>query len=133
MNTAAEIRTAWARASAAGDVSKALDSLVPRVCEEIQRRPSELRALREGLEALLAFLASPSGRTDANCQAVDTFFCVPDVHGWNGEWGHLPQAFREILADIGGMLHDTVSAPEIARNFDSTPEQLLDRVRNIEL
>jgi hypothetical protein len=35
----------------------------------------------------------------------------------------------EVLSDMGGALHDTVSNPEIAENFDSTPELLLDRLR----
>jgi hypothetical protein len=27
-------------------------------------------------------------------------------------------------------LHDTITAPQVAENFGSTPEQLLERVRN---
>ncbi|MCC6547948.1 hypothetical protein IT570_12350, partial [Candidatus Sumerlaeota bacterium] len=50
---------------------------------------------------------------------------------WPEGWGHLPESFGEILNDMGGALHDTVTAPEIAQNFESTPEQLLERVRKI--
>jgi len=46
---------------------------------------------------------------------------------WNAE--RLPDAYVNILADMSGALHDTISAPEIAANFESTPEQLLARVR----
>ena len=44
---------------------------------------------------------------------------------------NLPNPFHDIFADIAGALHDTVSAPEIAENFESTPEQLLKRAREL--
>jgi len=33
------------------------------------------------------------------------------------------------MFDLGGALHDTITDPEIARNFESLPEQLLERVK----
>ena len=131
MNGGERFRAAWARASAGQDVSEGLTDLVSLVCREIDRRPTDLPALRDRLEALLAFLASPSGRTDPNCRAVDVFFCMPKDFGWTTDWEHLPEAVQEILADLGGALHDTIGAPEIARSCESTPEQLLDRVRRL--
>jgi hypothetical protein len=41
----------------------------------------------------------------------------------------LPDEWRQILADLGGALHDTIYAPHIAKHFESLPEQLLERVR----
>ena len=73
---------------------------------------------------LLEFLASPQGRTDANCRAVDSFFTFDEC------WLDLPDALHDIFGDMAGALHDTISAPHIAHNFDSTPEQLLARVRS---
>lgn len=131
MDENADFQDAWARASAVHDASAALKDLVSHVCSEIVRQPTHPAALRSALEALLAFLASSSGRNKQNCEAVDSFFCWPEIYGWKGDWRHLPEAFQEVLEDIGGALHDTISAPETARNFDSTPEQLLDRVRKI--
>jgi hypothetical protein len=32
---------------------------------------------------------------------------------------------------MAGALHDTCSAPVVARNFDSTPEQLFERLRRV--
>jgi hypothetical protein len=131
VNTGEAFETAWARASAAHQASASLDDLVSGVCPELQRRPPDLIMLRKALESLLAFLASPTGRSNENCRAVDSFFCIPEEYGWEADWEHLPEVFQELLADIGGALHDTVSAPEIARSLDSTPEQLLERVRRI--
>jgi hypothetical protein len=54
------------------------------------------------------------------------FFCLED---WGVDWERFPELLTDIIGDMGGALHDTVSHPEIAKNFDSLPEQLLERVR----
>ena len=97
---------------------------------EVQRRPADLQTLRSRIEDLLVFLASPAGRTHANCVAADSFFMHTDR--WERGWDHLPEPYQDILGDLGGALHDTMSAPEIAENFDSTPEALLERLRQVE-
>jgi len=106
--------------------------------------PSELLALMEGaraaidtaepdahavhasLTALLEFLATPENRTDQNCQTVGAYFLAQD------EWAHnaddLPAAYARIVWDIEGQLPDTVSDPDTASEFESTPEQLLERL-----
>jgi hypothetical protein len=76
-------------------------------------------------------LASPEGRSNANCSATDNFFLLRE--GWETDWDHLPGSFGDILGDMGAALHDTVEAPEIARNFESTPEQLLERIQAIKV
>ena len=107
----------------------ALEQLVHRAYQEIARRPAEVADLKQAMVALLSYLASPEGRTDHNCMAVDTFFCIRD--DWEIEWDHLPTDFQRILEDMGGALHDTVSSPNIAGNLKSTPEQLLARVQGV--
>lgn len=76
------------------------------------------------MENLLEFLASPRGLTDANCTAVDRFLCFGEF-----EWPDLPDPIQDVLGDMAGALHDTLSSPETAANFESTPEQLLARLR----
>lgn len=112
-------------------VSWKLHNLLDSVHGEVNREKSDLPKLKESLERLLVFLGSAGGRTNANCCATDSFFS--DDENWPVGWAHLPDAFGEILSDLGGCLHDTVTAPEIAKNFESTPEQLLERVRKISL
>lgn len=102
------------------------------LCEELERRPTDVLALKAALESLLGFLASDEGRTDGNCRAVDSFVGVANTYGWSGDWEHVPESLRGILSDMGGALHDTIQAPEIAANFASTPEQLLQRVRGVD-
>lgn len=43
----------------------------------------------------------------------------------------LPSDIHDILHDIGGSLEDTYTNPEIANNFNSTPQQLLGRIQRI--
>ena len=105
--------------------SEGLAALLRNLYVELQREPVQPLRIRTTLTDLLEFLASPSGRTDANCRAVDSF--LGQDAAWDGE--RLPPAYVDILADMSSALHDTILAPEIAANFESTPEQLLARVR----
>jgi hypothetical protein len=123
----------WNRLSQAQDgepVSPELKPLLQRVYAEFQPERINLSSLQENLSALLEYL-SGTGRTNANCWAVDLFFCLDD--GWERDWADhdLPDSLHDVLADMGGALHDTVDSPEIAKNFESLPEQLLDRVRQL--
>ena len=81
-------------------------------------------ALTRTLDALLTFLASAAGRTDANCSTTYHFMTATEE-----EWRATPEPLRAILDDMSGTLHDSIHAPNIARTFEATPEQLLERVR----
>lgn len=78
--------------------------------------------VKPALVSLLRFLVSPGGRTDANCRAVDYFFCIGE---W--DWESMPQSYQTLFADMGGGLHEAVAAPDIAEALDATPESLLAR------
>ena len=106
-----------------------LTPLVQALHAQLTMDPLRLGELKDALIGLLTFLSSPRGRTDANCSAVDRFFTADDT--WVSD--RLPDAFADIMADISGALHDTVSTPHIAENFESTPEQLLERVRSLQI
>jgi hypothetical protein len=109
--------------------SPQLRPLLEEVYRACVRRPAELRTVKNALESLLSFLASEGGRTDANCCSTDAFFSAADR--WERSWSDLPDEFRSVLDSIGGVLHDTVYAPQIAGHFECLPEQLLQRVRAI--
>jgi len=111
----------------AADVDAALRPLVERLHQCLTLRPVDSPALKAAIVAVLEFLASAIGRTDANCRAIDSFLAQDDV--WDAD--QLPEPFVDILDDMGSALHDTVSAPLIAANFQSTPEQLLERARRL--
>jgi hypothetical protein len=83
-------------------------------------------ALTRTLEALLTFLASAAGRTDANCSVTHHFMSATEE-----QWRSTPEPLRAILDDMSGTLHDSIHAPNIARTFEATPEQLLERVRRV--
>jgi hypothetical protein len=92
--------------------------------------PINLPELKDTLTGLLEYL-SGAGRTNANCWAVDLFFCLSE--GWERDWTEqdLPDDFHDVLSLMGQALHDTVKSPNIAQNFDCLPEQLLERVRGL--
>jgi hypothetical protein len=111
-------------------VSPPLPPLLLAVYDELAREASDHGPLIQRLHALLTYLASPEGRTNANCWTADLFFCLGDDWG-EVSWDHVPDELGDILADLGGALHDTVQAPDVAENFDSTPELLLQRLGRI--
>jgi hypothetical protein len=124
---------AWAAVDHPRDeepVSPELQPLLRSVYSVVLAKPADLSALKESLTALLEYLNS-QGRTNANCWAVDMFFCLSE--GWERDWTEqqLPDDFHDVLALMGEALHDTVQTPKIAENFDCLPEQLLDRVRRL--
>jgi hypothetical protein len=112
-------------------VSPEIAPLLHTAYRLIQEPSPNLVALHKALKELLLFLSSKRGRTNANCAAADSFFLDIDDE-WGDGRSQLPEPYQNLLGDIGGCLHDTVSAPEIAENFDSTPEQLLERLEGLD-
>jgi len=113
-------------------VSPELAPLLIAVYNELSRKSDDLRPLVGAVERLLIFVASPVGRTNANCWAADLFFALGE--GWGDvDWEHVPEALGDILGDMGSALHDTVQAPAMAENFECLPEQLLARLRTLEI
>ncbi|HNB35113.1 MAG TPA: hypothetical protein PK414_02765 [Anaerolineales bacterium] len=126
---------AWERVAVPKDgkfVSMELRPLLQRAYESLITSSIDLNEIKISLENLLSFLATDAGRTTANCYATDLFFCLSD---WDDEvgWESLPEPLTILIGDLGGALHDTVSHPEIAKNFDSLPEQLLERIKQWKL
>jgi hypothetical protein len=77
---------AWAAVALPRDgepVSPELEPLLRQVYSDVLAAPVNLPALKESLTALLGYLAG-RGRTNANCWAVDMFFCSSG--GWERDW-----------------------------------------------
>ena len=108
------------------DGTQKLHSYLFKVRDSISDNPVNLATIKLTLVELLVYLTSSEGRTSENCTTTDTFFQLHDDYGFN--WFHLPKELQLILEDIGGQLHDTLEHPDIASNFESTPELLLTRV-----
>jgi hypothetical protein len=135
MNEMPGFDQAWAAVAVLREgesVSADLRPLLKRVYVDILSSPTDLAALKKSLEELLEFL-SGRGRTNANCWAVDLFFC--HSNGWERDWTDqsLPEEFHDVLVKMGEALHDTVRSPVVAKNFDCLPEQLLEEVRNLRI
>jgi hypothetical protein len=95
------------------------------VREALFASPLDVAAVRASLITLFEYLSSPAGRTDANCRAVDGFFYLND----DLPLERLPDSLQDVFAHMDA-LHDTITTPDIAENFGSTPEQLLERARD---
>ena len=100
-----------------------LQPLMQSVRTALFASPVDLAAINASLIALFEYLCSPAGRTDDNCRAVDSFFYLDD----DLPLERLPDSLQDVFAHMD-TLHDTITTPDIAENFGSTPEQLLERV-----
>jgi hypothetical protein len=107
-------------------VSPELSPLLLAVFHALAR--NEYDAAAVALERCLLFLSSPAGRTNANCVAADLLFAIQD-HWGDVSWNGAPAALQDVFDNIEHGLHDTISAPELARNCEGTPEQLLAALR----
>ena len=110
-------------------ISPALKPLLHRLYDTLEADPISAVAAKAAIVAVLRYLTTPEGRTDANCWAVDLFM-------WE-DWGpedrelFIGNELDGVLADMGGALHDTIHYPDVAENFYSTPEQLLRRAEDV--
>jgi hypothetical protein len=100
-----------------------------RFFDALMAEPVDLPVLKQSLVQLLHYLTTPEGRTSNNCYIVDMSITMP-------EWGDielpdLPDEFYDVIGLMSGALHDTVTSPEIAYNFYSTPEQLLEQAQKL--
>lgn len=122
-----------ARARDGEPVSPELKPLLRRMYDDVLTSPVNLSNLKQSLIDLLQYL-SEDGRTNANCWAADLFFCSEEDL-WERDWSeqNLPDDFHDVLAMMGQALHDTVTSPDIAGNFDCLPEQLLERARRLQM
>jgi hypothetical protein len=79
---------------------------------------------------VLETLSDSALNTHENCVLVDGYVQLDILSeaGIERRVSQLPAALGSIIVDMGMCLHDTHSAPELARNFESTPEQLRERL-----
>lgn len=128
-----QLWTAVAKTRDGEPVSPELKPPLRRVYDDVLTSPVNLSNLKQSLVELLRYL-SEEGRTNANCWATDLFFCSNDDL-WERDWSEqdLPDDFHDLLSMMGEALHDTVTRPDIAGNFDCLPEQLLQRARRLQL
>ena len=92
----------------------------------IRKEDIESHEILVAMEDVLTWLVD--NNTDENCRNVDNFI---STRIGSSQRKHLPHDIQEIISDMGGALHDTHTSPEIAKNFESTPEQLLHRLSRI--
>ena len=95
--------------------------LRPSFADQLRRWPHVFE-VASSFVTLRAQPDTPQGRTDANCDVTDHFIALTEEQ-WRDS------SLAPILSDMGGTLHDAIRAPNVARTFEATPEQLLERLR----
>ena len=74
-------------------------------------------------------LRRPTSYTSENCRIIDAVVLLALENAGEDLKAELPEGLYQVLWDMGGQLHDSVEAREVAENFASTPEGLLARLR----
>ncbi len=97
-----------------------------RVCLKVDSSRAEIKS---AIEKVLVWLNEPSNDTDANCRKVDLYVLL-EIR--LVERQKLSEDLESLLYARGGQLYDTHTAPDLAKNFESTPRQLLERARQLQ-
>ena len=105
-----------------------LEELLSALKEQCEKRPVDGVGILRAVEGVLGFLVVPENNTDENCRRVDSFVTFEILDGLI-EFGPADDVGR-IVEDMM-LLHDTHTAPDVAENFQSTPEMLLGRTREL--
>lgn len=88
----------------------------------------DLQGLRGALASLAEFLASPAGRTHANCAKVGTL--LDSTEAWRrvnrnrARWQLLPAAYEDVL-HLFAIVAATFAEPSMTIGLGGTPEQLV--------
>lgn len=104
-----------------------LDTIMCDAYDALNPHNYDERLLAFQLVILLSYLKYASGKDTQDFHRVGRYFLLKS--NWKYDWNHTSPEMAEILDDIAGTLHDSVDSPEIAENFESTPDQLLNRLR----
>jgi hypothetical protein len=110
-------------AAQAGTVSPVMGPLIATVLRVGMQEPLNIVALRHALIVLLQFLASPAGRTHANCRRA------AQALSQRSGWAHVPLPLGDLMRTMGGPMRGTVWDAELTTQLGATPEQLLARLR----
>jgi hypothetical protein len=104
-----------------------LDNLLDRLWDAFDAPQFSRKDLLNALEGALRWLNELPNNTDANCRKLDHFVAY-EIIG-KPRYHEMPGDIQALLFDMGSAHSDTFSSPDIAKNFESTPIQLLTRVR----
>lgn len=104
------------------------------LCAAASNPTPRLGTIIKALVELLEELSAPNNNTDYNCRYVDNEIMARilfDEHVL-ARLSLISPELVSIIEDCGMNLHDTHCTPDIAKNFASTPQQLLLRARCLE-
>lgn len=103
-----------------------LQDRVSALTDALSQVPVQRLHLAQAMLEVVHYLEGP-GATDAHCRSVAVYFIVSKNAGLDRS--HLPPDLASIMNDIAGAMHDAISAPQSAGNFQATPVQLVERLQ----
>ena len=114
-------------------MNEVLQTLLEQLEAALRVEGPDVSNVTSRVRDVLNYLNTPENNTHENCVAVDQFVlvrlaCDDTVRKL---LSHMPESLQQIVQDMGSCLHDTHAEPYIARNFQSTPEQLLKRLNAV--
>lgn len=122
VNSEAAANAAVARESA----DPQLLELLAAISVEAARESPDIPALISSMEGLLEFLTSPKGSTAGYCRATSVY--LGDMRDVSNA---VPDSILAILMDMAGAMCNASTHLAAVEAMESTPEQLLSRVRNL--
>ena len=106
------------------DLRKAVATLVLL----LSPRPPDSSSIKRSCEEVLRLLRRKTSYTSENCRIIDAVVLLALENAGEDLKAELPEGLYKVLWDMGGQLHDSIQAREVAQNFASTPEALLARL-----
>lgn len=105
-----------------------LQSSVLALADALRQDPVVREGLAKAMLEVVGYLDGP-GASDAHCRSVAIYFIVAKNAGLDR--GHLPADLAAIMNDLAGAMHDAISSPQSASNFQATPAQLVARIQSL--
>jgi hypothetical protein len=123
------IAKSWSTPINHKSVSPKIKFLLNEFYDAMAMKPAEVKLIKEKLVNIFTFLTTTEGRTNNNLWLVDLFVSL--MMDWEVKsFSDLPESLRNLIEEMMG-LHDTIKDPEVAKNFGTTPEQLLEKAQKL--
>ena len=104
---------------------------VAALVRQLTTKPRGSSSIKHSCEEVLKLLCRKTSYTSENCHIIDVVVRLALEDAGEELQGEISQDLYQVLWDMGGQLHDSIQACEVAENFASTPQALLARLREM--
>ncbi len=107
-----------------------IEDLLDNLNQACASRDVSKAEVKAAIEGVLEWLIDPNHNTEENCRKISMFVTTQIS---SEAIDRLPKEIQDLLFDMGAALYDAYRDRPISENFESTPEQLLKRVRQLQI